>query len=150
MKSIGLKQIIIFFTTIILLHTFANLALAVSGTWSNNGITMYGNHNHNAWIDPMSRKLVGSSSTPSPQPISSIYVDIRLEDRCKNANGTWQSWNQYGFNNKYASSTYTTGTISAQGQYQTCAYGHEYRNRSLHDFDNTFPYLNESHWLQSN
>jgi len=149
MQLTSIKRMTILLMTTIFLLTSATLVLAVSGTWYSNGYTMYGNHNHVAWINPLDRKVSGSSSTPSPQPIDSIYVDVRLEDRCKNSDGTWQSWHQYGFKNKYASSTFTTGTIYAQGTYQNCIYGHEYRNKSLHSYNDASPYLNQSHWLQS-
>ncbi len=110
---------------------------------------MAGHHN-TIWIQPLDRKITGSSNAQTPRGvIQQIYVDVRELDRCRNADGTWQSWNTYAYNNAIAYWVYGTGSINAQGTYQNCVYGHEYQNQSLHNFYDPGFGINESHWLYS-
>jgi hypothetical protein len=79
------------------------VALAASGSWYKNGTSMSGSHSTN-WIQPLDREMWSSSSAQTPRGvIEQIFADARLEDRCANADGTWQAWYQYGYGNKSAS-----------------------------------------------
>lgn len=125
------------------------VALAASGSWYKNRTSMSGSHSTN-WIQPLDREMWSSSSAQTPRGvIEQIFADARLEDRCANADGTWQAWYQYGYGNKSASWAYRSGTAYARGTYQNCVYGHQYRNRSLHHFYDQGFGLNEYRWLCS-
>jgi hypothetical protein len=125
------------------------IAVAVSGSWSKNGVSMSGNHSAN-WVQPIGREMWSSSSAQTPRGvIASIFADTRLQDRCRNPNGTWQSWNMYGYGNKSTAWAYSSGTAYAKGNYQNCQYGHQYLNQSLHSFSDSAYGINDSYWLSS-
>ncbi|WP_297630099.1 hypothetical protein [Caldilinea sp.] len=125
------------------------IAIAVSGSWSKNGVSMSGNHFTN-WVQPIGREMWSSSSAQTPRGvIASIFADARLQDRCRNPDGTWQSWNMYGYGNSSASWAYSSGTAYATGNYQNCQYGHQYLNQSLHSFSDSAFGINEAYWLLS-
>lgn len=125
------------------------IAIAVSGSWSKNGVSMSGNHSTN-WVQPISREMWSSSSAQTPRGvIASIFADARLQDRCRNSNGTWPSWNMYGYGNRTASWAYSSGTAYAKGNYQNCQTSHQYLNQSLHSFSDSAYGINDSYWLSS-
>lgn len=126
------------------------VVFAASGSWYKNGSSMSGSHSTN-WISPNDREMWSSSNAQTPRGvIEQIFADARLEDRCANSDGTWQTWwYQYGYGNSSASWAYSSGTAYARGTYQNCQYGHQYRNRSLHYFYDSGFGLNENYWLCS-
>ncbi len=67
------------------------------------------------------------------QPQINMYADARPQDRCKNADGSWQSWLQLGYKNKAAYGSYIQTDV-ASGYYQGCNYGHQYRSQSYHSW----------------
>ncbi len=125
------------------------LAGSASDSWTTNGVSMSGSHNAD-FIGMLDRYIDASSSGHTPTYGVLDYMDVvgLLEDRCKNQNGTWQTWQTFASNSSAA--TYTSGVSTyAQGTYQTCSYGHEYRNKSKHQFKYNLHYVNEYHWLCS-
>jgi hypothetical protein len=80
--------------------------------------------------------------------MQTLFGDARLEDRCKKSDGTWEPWNTFGYANKSENWVYSV-QIYTKGQYQTCQYGHQYRNRSLHQFRHDSFGVWENHWLCS-
>lgn len=149
MRSGRYQTLIAFVLALIALILSARLVYAISGNWSRNGCNMSGEHKH-SWIEPHDLKIEGRSSARTPRGVmQNIYVDVRAEDRCRNPDGTWQPWHMYAYKNKNVTWSYGTGWISAQGRYQDCWYGHDYRNKSLHDFYDEGFGIDESQWLTS-
>lgn len=150
MKRAIVHQAVAFLILGGVLITSVGVALAVTDTWYKNGSSMTGYHEHDAWIEPLQRRAKGKSSAQTPRGvIQHVYGDVRLQDRCKNADGSWQSWYEYGFGNDSADWAYSTDTYYGQGTYQDCFYGHQYRNKSYHYFYDSGFGLNEGHWLCS-
>lgn len=125
------------------------LAGSDSGQWYKNGATMRGSHNAN-FVGILDRRIDANSNVTIPTSvIESISVFGYLQDRCANADGTFQPWDQFVATGQSASWA-STVSMSAQGTYQTCTYGpHQYRNKSLHIFQYPSWSLNEAHWLCS-
>ncbi|MEX2162190.1 MAG: hypothetical protein WD751_09785 [Anaerolineales bacterium] len=123
---------------------------SVSGSWSKNGVSMSGNHSA-SYIQPLDKRIQGSSAahTPPNGPIDYIFVEVRLEDRCQNANGTWPAWHQFAYNVKAANNAVGSGLSVARGTIQDCIWGHEYRNTSRHIFREQSFSVNETHTLTS-
>jgi hypothetical protein len=122
---------------------------AMSDSWSKNGVVMSGNHSY-SWYEPLGKSIQGSSAAhtpPSNGPIDYIFVEVKLEDRCKNANGTWQAYHQFAYNVRAANNATSSGIASAQGTYQDCIYGHSYRTSSRHVFIEQAFSVNEQHSL---
>lgn len=124
-----------------------HVALAASGSWYQNGVTMMAN-NVLEWPNQTDLKLSGSSSTSGYRPLASLYVDMRPEDRCQNADGSWQAWTTVAFQNRAVSWVYSTGVIAAQGPYQNCVYGHQYNDKSYHVFTDSGLGINQAHMLE--
>lgn len=124
------------------------LAASKSGSWYKNGLSMSGYHN--ADFTGVLDRYMDASSSASSSLGATQYLDVvgLLEDRCKNSNGTWKAWTTFA-SNAAGRNWSTSVSIHAQGQYQTCSYGHEYRNRSKHAFQMDSLSVNEYHWLCS-
>lgn len=122
---------------------------AASGAWYKNGAQMSGQHS-TLYINPLDKSMTSSSAAQTPRgAIQLLMADARLEDRCRNQNGSWRPWRQLAYGNRSASWAYTSGSAYARGTYQNCAYGHEYRNKSLHHFYDPAFGLNQNYWLQT-
>ena len=150
-KSKVTRPIVLAFIGVMLVFSVtATIVFAVSGgPWYKNGATMAGSHS-TTWINPSSRSMSSYSTATTPRGvIQQLVADAYLLDRCRNQNGTWDIWKQYGFDVKSASWSYNSGTTYAQGGYQNCVYGHEYRNLSHHTFIDSGFGLAEYYTLES-
>ena len=120
--------------------------MAVSGSWYENSGRMSGYVTNDAWWETRMHRIKGASNASTFQHpqylVQTITVTIIFKDRCQYANGTWAPWQQLASNAKGVSWATTTGEIYAQGQYQNCMYGHQYRNESVHVFVNSSTGLN--------
>lgn len=124
------------------------LAASKSGNWYKNGLSMSGYHNAD-FAGGLDRYMDASSSASSSLGATQ-YLDVvaLLEDRCKNSNGTWKAWTTFA-SNAAGKNWSTSVSVHAQGQYQTCQYGHEYRNKSKHGFRMDALSVNDNYWLCS-
>jgi hypothetical protein len=94
--------------------------------------------------------MSSTSSAQTPRGvIEYIFADVRLKDRCRNSNGTWQPWNQFAYGNNVAWWVYNV-SASAQGTYQNCGSGHDYWNESMHNYQDAAFGVNETDWQNSN
>jgi hypothetical protein len=144
MLKATLKRISLAVALLVILLFTVDRALAVSQcSWT--GVVERCRQHTSAFINLLDKTISGYSSGYVPNgAFDQIYVDVRLQDRCKNADGSWQAWQQYGFNSSQAGNASHSGTASAQGMYQTCQYGHEYKQKSDHWYWD--PYHNIDHW----
>jgi len=147
MTSTPKYQIVILVS--ILTLAFSGKEATRSGSWSKNGATMSGSHT-TTWIQPKDRGMQSVSNAQTPRGvIQYIFVDSSLQDRCQNPNGTWQSWQQFGYAVNDANWAYSSGTATARGTYQDCAVNHQYRSISRHIFVDSGFGLNETKTLTS-
>ncbi len=119
---------------------------ATSGNWYTNPVSMAGN-NTITWPSSQTRLTSYSTASSPSGVIGSIYADVRLNDRCRRADQSWEAWQQYGFNNRSATFANNSGTADTQGFYQNCTYGHQYDNKSYHSFVDSGFGINEGHFL---
>jgi hypothetical protein len=125
---------------------FANHA---SGSWHKNGVNMWGNHHVEFGPGTLERQMWSNSSGHAPSGLmQTIFADARLKDRCQNSDGTWATWNVFAYQPVSENWVYSVGTYT-KGQYQTCSYGHQYKNRSLHFFRHDSFGVNDYYWLCS-
>jgi hypothetical protein len=146
MKTAKTRLVTVFLLMTFMMIYLTNPALAVSGGWYEKFVTMSGYVENDGWWEPLMHRIKGQSSASSSQHpqylVQTITVTIVFKDRCRNSNGSWNAWKQLATNARGVSWATTTGSITAQGQYQNCGFGHEYRNESVHLFVNTATGLN--------
>jgi hypothetical protein len=129
-----LKRVLVIVLMCSFLLIAARTALAVGSCWYQGTPYLCSNH-ETEFIDPLDRRMTGfSTGSFGGGTMDMLEVMIREKDRCKNANGTWQSWQTYASHGRAGFATTSSGVASAQGTYQTCQYGHAYRNESDHHY----------------
>lgn len=147
MNTSVFRQIKLLLALIVVFIITTSVALAASGTWSKAGFTMTGSVGNSEWPAILDQRARAQSSAQGPGPMQQISVLIQMKDRCLSPNGTWLAWNQYAIKSGSASWSYSTGYIYAQGTYQNCFYGHQYRNESTHTFFHSAASINMSKLL---
>lgn len=143
MKVNLFRSVIALTIALFFVYTLTSIAMAVSGSWFQNSVSMSGYVVHSKWIEPLKREIKGRSSASSSQHpqnlVQVITISIAFKDRCYPPTLTWRL---NASNGKSASWATTTGDVYASGPYQNCVTGHQYLKQSTHVFVNNSTGLN--------
>jgi len=134
-----LSRVLISFTISIALTalTYTNAWAAWIQTCNSlggpNGSVLKGCNNYEYDYPSFGQFAEYSSSQVSGQyqPQMNMFADARPQDRCQNADGSWQAWKGLGYTAKSGFGSYIQTNV-ASGYYQNCTYGHQYRSESYH------------------
>jgi hypothetical protein len=146
-----MKRLSIALVTMVVLASIVGLSSTnhVSGSWSKNNVSMSGTHTA-TWIQPPFAKIAELLQRTPAFRNNSVHL-------CRCTAGRSLSERKWSLvkladlrlSGKSGEQFHVSGNAIAQGQYQDCINGHQYRNTSRHIFNDTVFGLSETHTLTS-